>query len=325
MIVNSKSFQRSKVFVCAALSALCVLHPRVARSDDDTPKVQAERFFLRGKDLMTAGHYEEASVAFDESLRIDRAGGTLLNLAECYVALGRFASARVQLIEAQKLAESAHRDDKAQFAAHRLAEIEPRVDHVLIRLPPSAPAIYTVTLDGHAIDPGDAKKASAAVDPGAHKILTTARGYQPFETVFEIQGEHSDLTLFVPVLAPIAVTPDLVSAPVVQIQRSPQWTIGWSVGSVGVAGLLVGAGLGGGAIAKWHDVKSRCPSTTCSDPTAVSENAQAKMMADGSTIAFGIGAAAAALGIVLVATSPSQAAHTQVRVGAQSLSFEGTF
>ena len=53
----------------------------------------AEALFLKGKELLASGSVDEACSLFSESLRIDPATGTLMNLADCEERQGKFASA----------------------------------------------------------------------------------------------------------------------------------------------------------------------------------------------------------------------------------------
>ena len=53
----------------------------------------AEVLFDQGRKLMGQQRYEEAAHKLEQSESLDPGVGTLLNLADCYVHLGRTASA----------------------------------------------------------------------------------------------------------------------------------------------------------------------------------------------------------------------------------------
>ncbi len=321
MIANSKTLWRWTIAIAFALAT-----PAFARADGDTPKAIAERLFLRGKELMATDHYEEACVAFDESLRVQRAGGTLLNLAECYVALGRYASAASTLGEARQLAEAAHRDDAAAFAAQRLAEVTAHVDHLRVHIRTNAPRDLVLSLDQVPLGPEGAQDNGVPIDPGAHVIHCVAPGVEPTDVRFEIHGEKSDLVVEIPELRGEA--PTTRREPRVGAGQRIQPIVGWSVATVGIAGLLTGSALGVAALVEWNDAKSKCPTIQCSDLEGVNEATSSKVLADGSTLALGVGAAATALGVVLVLVSPKSAsrnASAALRVGPRSLSLEGSF
>ncbi|HEY1549617.1 MAG TPA: tetratricopeptide repeat protein, partial [Kofleriaceae bacterium] len=63
---------------------------RVAFAD---PGHVADETFERGRALMAKKQYAEACAAFEQSQRLDPQFGTLFNLADCEVQLGKLATA----------------------------------------------------------------------------------------------------------------------------------------------------------------------------------------------------------------------------------------
>ena len=76
--------------------------PRSQQQAED--KAAAQVLFDEGRTLMDAERYGEACPKFAESLRLDAALGTQLNLARCYQLVGKTASAWILYLEAAALA-----------------------------------------------------------------------------------------------------------------------------------------------------------------------------------------------------------------------------
>lgn len=316
---------RSLVAGSVALLLGALAAPSAAHADDaPSEKARAERLFLRGKELMEAGKTEAACVTFEESLRHDRAGGTLLNVAECYVALQRYASAEASLREARGLAEAAQRSDAVKFVDERLADIEPKVAHLRLTLPDDPPRGLAVTVDGAAVVTDAAQPIDLSVDPGRHTIVATAPLAEAHPIEVAVEGDGARLTILLPKLvarvSPAEPTP---SAPP-QAQR----IVGWSLASVGAASLAAGSALGIAALVSWNEVDEACPEVVCDDAGAIAKGERAGVFADGATLALGIGAASATLGLVLVLTAPSQRSRgTTVAIAPSStgLTLKGWF
>lgn len=308
--------------LAAILGAATILTCPRARADAPSEKDQAERLFLRGKELMEAGKPEPACVAFEESLRHDKAGGTLLNLAACYETLHRYASAERALRDARALAVDAGRQDAAAFVDGRLAEISPKVDHLRVTPPPSPPDGLEVSLDGDTLASTEGGW-EIAVDPGHHTIAARAPGRLPYGAEVEVEGGGARVGVVVPEL--VAPPADRTILRPRNPARAGQQIAGWSLGSVGLASLVAGTGLGIAALVEWDDAVTRCPETQCSDDAGLDAAARAGTLADGATLALGIGAASAALGIVLVLTAPAEESSVTVGFTPAGVSLGGRF
>src|SRR5580704_6931738 len=82
----------ARVALCASAIAAALLVARGALADAIDPAA-AEVLFRQAREKIVAGDYGGACPLFKESLRLDPAPGTLLNLAECEERIGRLASA----------------------------------------------------------------------------------------------------------------------------------------------------------------------------------------------------------------------------------------
>jgi len=91
---------RKLVPICAVAAGsllVCTADPAAAQpADRATP---AEDFFQRGNALLEAKDYAKACPLLAESFRLDPAGGTVQNLAICYEAQGRWASAYAKFVD----------------------------------------------------------------------------------------------------------------------------------------------------------------------------------------------------------------------------------
>ena len=159
------------------LGAALILQAAAARAEDAEPRqaqAAAEALFLEGRKLMADGHTEEACRRFEESRRIDPAIGTTMNLARCYLRLGRTASAWLLYRDTAANARALGQPDREAHARSELAAIEPDLANVVIRVEASLldDRRVTVTLDGSTI-PSSLLGSAMPVDPGKHQIAVS--------------------------------------------------------------------------------------------------------------------------------------------------------
>lgn len=84
---------------------------------------QAEASFAEGRRLMNAGKWAEACEHFAASLELDRAIGTLLNLANCEERTGDTRAACKHYAEARDIAQQKGSDAREQLAVQRLGAL----------------------------------------------------------------------------------------------------------------------------------------------------------------------------------------------------------
>lgn len=173
-------------FVSAALLAVGVASPRVARAEDE-----ASRLFREGRAAMLDGRYDEACPMIAESQRLDPHVGTLLNLAACHEKQGKVGSAWVEYQKALTSARTEGQTDRAKLAEARITAIEPRVPWIKL----VATKDTTVTLDGGVVAPV-AFGTEMPVDPGAHVVTARGGGDGAFETRVDLrEGEHRSVVV----------------------------------------------------------------------------------------------------------------------------------
>src|SRR5689334_898860 len=98
----------------------------VAAQSTTNPKAAADALFHEGKQLLAAGDIAPACARFEASLRLLDQLGTRLNLANCYEAAGRTASAWTAFCEASSIADQ-RGDPRAAFARERAAALSPKL------------------------------------------------------------------------------------------------------------------------------------------------------------------------------------------------------
>lgn len=287
-----------------ALGALGAAATPAQAQPSPTDAALAESLFRDARKLMGEGRYAEACPKLKESQRLDPGGGTLLNLALCHAGEGKTATAWVELKEAQGAARRDGRSDREQVINKSLAELEPRLSMVNVHVSDEARAAsVTVKLDGAPLGPA-AWDASFPVDPGNHSIEAGAPAHTTFHLSFTLGADHDLAKLTIPALA---LAPVATPATPPSRAGSRQKTAGYIVGSVGLAGLVLGAVFGAGAISKEKEAEKTCNESTCSDQAGLDASKQASQNALLSNLSFGIGAAGVAAGVILVLTAKKPA------------------
>jgi hypothetical protein len=253
---------------------------------DEEGEAHAQRLFEEGRTLLDRGRTAEACERFAASEKLSHAGGTIINLAECWLKIGRTASAYGRFREAASLARSAGRHDIEAMADKRADEIQKDLAFLTLSIDGDA----DVRRDGEVL-PREAWGSDVPVDPGEHTIEASRPGFATYRWHGSVQrAEHVRVTA---TFVPLAVPPKRSTAPIV---------IGWSTAGVGAALLGVTAVLTGVAASQNSAASSRCPMfDRCADMMAVSQAHDAKTMADAATVTFitGVVFAAVGLGVVL--------------------------
>ncbi len=158
-----------------------------------SPARQAELLFDEGIALLKAKKFAEAYAKFEESQKLDPAPGTLFNLATCEEGQGRFATAARRWREGLALLPAG--DSRRANAEKYAAEADSKAGRLVLRLAPQAPPGTTATLDDRPLGAGDLA-AAIVVDPGAHRIVVRAPGYEPRDiTATTASGETREVAL----------------------------------------------------------------------------------------------------------------------------------
>lgn len=299
----------SSIVVMLVLSAHAV-------ADPDT---LAERAFQRGRSLMKALRYPEACAAFEQSQRLDPQLGTLFNLANCEVEIGKLASAWKIYRELAKSDPSAERKVMSRELA---AQLEPRLPRLRLAVP-MAPARLVVTIDQ--LDSTTLIGAEIPVDVGEHTVITIAPGFQKrSDTVAVKEAKVTELTLTLTPLNTREVSPEVAgindTPKPSDTSSNPRRRYGLTAmiggGTVVAAGLVIGTA----AVLDWHDAQR----VTGSDRTSKSH--RAVVLGDVSTTVVIAGLIPMAAGVYLWRTAGSEAVVTpNVSAAHASVSITGRF
>lgn len=296
--------------MCVLVIALARLGG-IARGDDNA--ALAERLFIEGRRLVDAGEVEKACDKFSESLRLDAALGTLLNVAECETRLGRTASAWAHFRELRERAGRAGQKDRESYARDKLAELEPKLGFARLDLPTDRP------IDRVEIDRRELGAASLStdlpLDPGRHLAIVMSAGAR-YELPFDIPSAPGTFVVHVVLDEPHRVTSRPMSPPVPPGPRpiDGRKVAGWtSLGLSLIAG-SVGGYLGARAISLHDSSEKHCDARGC-DPTGLDQFRRARAHANGATAAFIVSGVTLATGtglLVWVATDKAPAASVAV-------------
>jgi len=296
----------------------------------------AEALFDEAKKLVAQKKYAEACPKFAESNKLDRGAGTLIHLGDCYEKTKQTASAWATYKEAASAAQALGRRDWEKLANQRASHLEPKLARLTVKVDAAGVEKLEVKRDGAPLT--EASWGSALpVDVGSHEVVATAPGHKEFKTSVTVSKDGEKVEVSVPKLEALpkevaqTTKPETTPPPTQKEQPivvhkgdgSGQRTLGFIVAGVGVAGLAAGAVTGLMAMGKNNDSKAICPDdgacpspnspagTTMADAEAAfAANESAKKLGLVSTIAFGAGAAALAIGAVLIFTAPSDSRPT---------------
>ncbi len=201
---NRRNTTLAPVLVAAASALL--QKPALAAPTDSA---LAETLYQEARALVEQGNYTEACPKFAESYRVAPATGTLLNLAACHEAQGKFASAWAEFQAASVASRRDGRSDRVQYADEHAKDLFPKLSRLTITAAPGVDAsTLEITLDGTVV--GAATLGVAVpLDPGEHLIDARSPGKEPFSAAVTLGPVADQASVVIPALAPAtsAVTP----------------------------------------------------------------------------------------------------------------------
>jgi hypothetical protein len=262
----------------------------------------AQASFERGRALMAQGRAEEACPLFEESQRLDAGLGTQFNLARCYEAVGRFASAYTLFVEVAATAQERGQLQRAKVAAEHASGVEPKLSRLIIEVAPQQHAVLTLERDGNLVASPEWALAFP-VDPGVHEVRAGGALVVPWVHQVLVGTNPEIYTVRVPVL-PFADGRSAACDPTANDGCDPtplgserpvtttQEAIGLVALGVGVAGLGVGVGFAIHAYSKNESSEDAgCDDRGCPDQASLSLRRQAVSAGNWATLGAGVGLA----------------------------------
>ncbi len=306
-----------------AALALCAL-PRVvaAQPTDATKRATAQALYDEGMKLVNAKDYGKACPKFEEAAKLVPDGiGVKLQLAECYEASGKLASAWTMFRIVESEAARTNQEARRAEANARQAALEPKLARILVEVAPNLRETSGLVVTRDGVEVSSALFGVAVpVDSGKHTVIAKASSGIFEATVESVDGKS--LTVTVDKLSASGQSkPSDPSAPTTTEKPSPAGpppasdgggsslsTPGWVIGGVGVAILGAGVGLGVKAMLDAGEADDICPEVECGSQEAVDLSSQANTFSIIGWVGIGVGVAAVTTGIVLIALPSSDGA-----------------
>jgi len=210
--VTARFEPRGSLTLAVVLSAACLFGARPAFGAP-TDSALAETLYQEARTLMEQGDHAAACPKLAESYRIAPATGTLLNLATCHEAQGRFASAWAEFQSASVAARRDGRPDRVEYADQHAKDLFPKLSRLTITVAPGVDvATLEITLDGTIV--GAATLGVAApLDPGEHAVKAHGPGRLPFTTTVTLGAVADQKSVTIPELTPDPAAVAARSAP----------------------------------------------------------------------------------------------------------------
>lgn len=286
--------------LCAGALALCLGAGDARAQSQAAPPTRdpaaAELHFKQGMAAAERGEWDAACASFRESHALDPAPGVLFRLADCEEQRGKLATAWALFEDsAQRIGAS---DKRYPAVKARADALEPRVPRLTVKLEPNVPAQASLKRDGVALG-RQSVDVALPVDPGAHEIVVEASGHEPRRYPFQMaERERSTITVGVgaPTRRPITVVP-------ASDDGSTRRTLGFVIGGVGVAGLVISGALTLAMIGEHDTVEEHCSPDKQCDQDGLDAASAGPGLSTGATIAAVVGLGAVAAGAALVLTS----------------------
>jgi hypothetical protein len=231
--------------------------------------------FEAGRQALAEGDYDLACQKFAESNRLERAAGTMLNLANCEEKRGRVATAWLRYTEAMDMMSP--QDTRYEFAKNQAALVEARVPRLTIRLAKDAPVRVSITVNGQKWE--EPLGTSARLDPLNYVLIVSAPDHE--SATFEVTLEEFDVK-------------DIAVAPGEKIDEPPpepadKKRLGFIVGGAGAGLAVIGLTFGVLAAVDYQTVKRDCDFDTNTCYTDKGNDAAARGGVF-EVLAYGLGA-----------------------------------
>ena len=298
-----------------------------AIADPTADQGAGRALFNEGKALLEKNDWVGACAKFRASYEVQPAVSPLLNIARCDEHDGKLAHAWDEYARALTLNKDtegkARKEELDTFAKKAIAELEPRIPKLTIRVSPTPDGLH-VTRDGADFANGTLGVALPA-DPGDHTVVVSAPGFKTETRALHLdEGASGDVSIS---LVPMPETKEPPQGPSGKSAAEPSHpkaqpprTWPWVVGAVSLAPLGVGIGFGVDALLASNKI-SGCKATPICGPAdglKASDVSSLNQRKDTGRILFGVlggvGLVGVTVGIVGLATAPHHATTVGLRV-----------
>jgi hypothetical protein len=295
--------QRLLSWSCLAVGLFCAATASAGKDDSNA-------LFDAGVLQMEAGRYAEACPSIEHSYELDPRPGVLYTLAECQSKWGRIAAAVTRYQQYLKAydglspAKKKLQTSRPAAARAQVAALSPQVPKLTLTLAPGTPAGAVVERDGQLV-PAASLGASMPVDPGDHVVRISVPGGPLRELNVTIaRSESRSVVLELP-KAEGASDPGVHDG---HRGLSGRRVTAFLTGGFGLAGLVIGGGMGGAALAKKSVVDDHCNvggiAEAC-DHQGKAAADELKAFALASTVGVVAGGALVVVSTVLFVTEPA--------------------
>jgi serine/threonine-protein kinase len=254
------------VAVGAAMAQILALGAAYAQTPDD--RTRASALFTDARAQMAEGRFVEACPRLARSDQLDPEIGTKMNLARCYEAIGRSASAwstwraaadaaALQKYFEKDAADQRKQADRESFARARIKALEPQLLHVTLRVVGADGPRPVVNLDGERVPPAD-WGTDMPVDPGPHGVDAFAPGRRSWSTQFYVaQDGARPIVIVIPPLEVVPPPPPPAVEPTPS-QRNWMRPLAVALASTTVALGAIGTGFGLAAVQAHSRASNDC-------------------------------------------------------------------
>ena len=324
----------------AAVVVFVLTQSAPASAQAPSAKAAAQGLFDEAIKLMSAKSYAAACPKLEESERLEPAMGTRYQLAQCYEAVGRMASAWAAFLEVADLARASGQTARETAARRRASDVEPKVSHLVIDVETPPPPGLEVQRDGIVV--GAAQWGSAVpVDPGPHHVVATRPSRAPWTSDTQVAGDGDTVHVRVPTAPPssapvpvIGLAPPASSGvvtsdpPPASSESHVAGTAGLVTAAAGVLAMGAGVVIGVAAHGDYISVGNECTASGC-NAQGKSTTDSARQLGNIGTVTFVAGAALAAGGGLLWLLAPRgkrESGHAfELHVGPGSAWASGSF
>lgn len=284
-----------------------------SRAGDDATRAEAQALFDAGRELMDAGDHAAACPKLEAAQQLSPGMGILYNLAECYEAVGKLASAWSAFGRVATQADEAGYEDRAEDARARRDALTPKLTRLLIVVERPSDDLV-VTRDGADV-PRGSWGTPLPVDSGTYVLHAAATGKVAWTRSVPVQGEGTLVEVAIPELSAVAEPPPpkppARRAPPREAPPATEDADGWQT-PLGVAGMLVGGvtAVAGGAVAIAAKViadGADCDADNRCGDEGLADRETAVAMGNAATGLLIAGGVLGAAGLVIWLTAPSEA------------------